>query len=262
MKRKAVLAGNWKMNLGPAQSLDFLKSWSNYSWTPGKAEMWLFPSTISIPSIQSNATLRTANFILGAQNCSSEPSGAFTGETSAKMLKDAKVPLVLIGHSERRSLFLETDAVLVKKARLAVQEDLHVLYCIGESLQERQSGKTLDVIFQQLDAVLTDETLKAQVGTTIDFAYEPVWAIGTGQVATPEIAQAVHHEARGRIRTRLGDESASKVRILYGGSVQPDNFASLLLQKDIDGGLVGGASLKADAWNKLWKIICETTEQG
>lgn len=262
MSRTPVLAGNWKMNLGPNQALSYLSSWSNYSWPKSNAEMWLFPSLLSASAIGANTKVVPLAFRLGAQNCASEAAGAYTGEVSADMLKDAGIPLVLIGHSERRTLFQETDATLLKKALLSVQAGRHILYCVGESLTERESGKTLEVIFRQIDAVLNEATLRTQVGVTIDFAYEPVWAIGTGRVATPEIAQAVHQEVRRRIEGALGVDTASKVRILYGGSVQPDNFASLLLQKDIDGGLVGGASLKADAWNKLWKIICETTEEG
>jgi triosephosphate isomerase (TIM) len=265
MTRKPILAANWKMNFGPREAKHFLASWSSLNWPKSAAEMWIFPPILSIPSVQESmqdAHLKNLSPRVGAQNCSTALQGAFTGETSVKMLKEIGIPLVLIGHSERRNLFHETDAELTQKAKLAVENACQVLFCIGESLSERESGQTNAVILRQIEALTADPILKEHLGISVHLAYEPVWAIGTGKVATPEMAQEVHAAIRAEIERATSPKQAKAIRILYGGSVQPDNFEALLSQEDIDGGLVGGASLKADAWNRLWQITCKMTEEG
>jgi triosephosphate isomerase len=186
---------------------------------------------------------------VAAQNMHFEKEGAFTGEVSAAMLKDVGVSHVILGHSERRQYFAETDQGVAKKTKVALDNAITPISCVGETLAEREAGRTKDVVGRQvgaiLDAVTADETRKVVI------AYEPVWAIGTGKVATPEQAQEVHAFIRGRIAAKHGKGVADVLRILYGGSVKPDNVKGLMAMPDIDGALVGGASLKAEDFSQL-----------
>ena len=192
------------------------------------------------------AALHGSPVVVGAQNCHPEKEGAFTGEMSVGMILETGATLVIVGHSERRHGFGETDEFLNKKAKAAIAAGLEVIFCVGELLAEREANRTEAVLETQLSrglAGLTPEDLRKVV-----IAYEPVWAIGTGKVATTEQAQAAHAFIRGRIAAAFGEKSASELLIQYGGSVKPDNAAALLHQPDIDGALVGGASLKADSF--------------
>ena len=190
-------------------------------------------------------------FALGAQNMHWEDSGAFTGEVSAPMLKAFGVTHVIIGHSERRHVFFETDQFVNKKMAAALKHRLMPIMCVGETLQEREASKTVEVVMRQLENGLSG--IPAEAAATVVIAYEPVWAIGTGKTATPEQAQLVHGSIREFLDDSWGKAAAAETRILYGGSVTPDNIDSLLAKPDIDGALVGGASLKADSCAKIFR---------
>lgn len=225
---KKLIVGNWKMN----QTLPLAKAFfAELKTVELEHEAWIAPQALHVSLCLQMAP---EGVLIGAQNTSQEEHGAFTGENSPYSLKELGGRFVIVGHSERRQLFSETDEQLVKKVRKALGLGLSVIYCVGETLAEREQNKTFDVIKRQLEVGLKD--LGAYDPHLLIVAYEPVWAIGTGKVATPAQAQEVHAFIRGR----LGD----KTRLLYGGSVKPDNVAELLKQNDIDGALVGGASLK------------------
>ena len=207
----------------------------------GDAELAVFPPAVFLMRV--NELLAGSEIALGAQNVCDQESGAFTGEVSAAMLKESGCRYALVGHSERRTLYLETDQLVAARFAAAVSAGLMPVLCVGETLDEREQGITEDVVARQIDAVIDNSGIEAISRAVI--AYEPVWAIGTGKVATPEQAQEVH----AFIRARLAQHDASiaeQVKILYGGSMNPSNAAELLSQTDIDGGLIGGASLKAD----------------
>ena len=193
--------------------------------------------------------LEGSKVFLAGQNMHSEPSGAYTGEIAPTMLTDVGCTHVILGHSERRQYFGETDDGVAKKTKVALDNGLLPISCVGETLEEREGGKTMDVVGRQVDAIL--KAVSAEEATEVVVAYEPVWAIGTGKVATPEQAQEVHAFIRKRVGEVHGPTVADAVRILYGGSVKPDNVKGLMALPDVDGALVGGASLKADSFLKL-----------
>lgn len=239
--RKPLVAGNWKMN-GSRQSAQALIEGVLSGMAGVKAEVAVCPPFVYLGQVKTQ--LQGSAVALGAQNVSHRENGAFTGETSTSMLKDMGCDYVIIGHSERRSLYGEDDAVVAEKVIATSKAGLKPILCVGELLDERQQGITEAVVGRQLDAVLHKEGGLAALGSAV-IAYEPVWAIGTGMTATPAQAQAVH----AFIRQRLAAHDASlaqKMRILYGGSVKGDNAEELFAQTDIDGGLIGGASLKAE----------------
>jgi triosephosphate isomerase len=186
---------------------------------------------------------------VAAQNMYFEKEGAFTGEVSPTMLTDLGVTHVILGHSERRAYFGETDEGVARKTKVALDNGLTPISCVGETLAEREAGRTMDVVGRQVDAVL--QAVSADEAVKVVIAYEPVWAIGTGKVATPEQAQEVHAFVRGRIASKHGRGVSDVLRVLYGGSVKPDNVKGLMALPDVDGALVGGASLKADSFLKL-----------
>ncbi len=235
--RDFIVAGNWKMN-GDAQLVDhFLEGLSHASF-PAAVEVVLCPPAVYLGSF-GDAAAR-----IGAQNCSSEASGAFTGELSVEMLQDVGCKYVLVGHSERRALFGETDSVVAQKVKTVSDSGLLPILCVGETLEERQSGDYLNVVSKQVVSGLS--LLDKKQTAAVVLAYEPVWAIGTGLTATPEQAQEVHASIRQVLETLIDEDISRKVKILYGGSVNAGNAAELFAQQDIDGGLVGGASLKFD----------------
>ncbi|NDG85762.1 MAG: triose-phosphate isomerase, partial [Proteobacteria bacterium] len=203
------------------------------------------------------SSVKTAgiNAEIGAQNFHAEKSGAFTGEISGPMLLELGVNQLLIGHSERRQYFGETDELILAKVKSALAQGFEVLFCIGELLSERQGGMTEAVLQEQLTRVLRDPACAEAFGTKLHLAYEPVWAIGTGVVATPEQAESTHAFIRNLLNGKLVAEKAEKTKILYGGSVTPANFKDLLACPNIDGGLVGGASLKPESFQALWELI-------
>lgn len=204
------------------------------------AELIVFPPSIFLMKV--GGMLNGSDISLGAQNVCDQAAGAFTGEISASMLKDCGCRYAIVGHSERRALYLESDQLVAGRFAMAVESGLTPILCIGESLQEREKGSTEAVVARQLDAVIESQGISAIANSVI--AYEPVWAIGTGKVATPEQAQAVHRFIRNKLAA-LDSVVAQKVQILYGGSMNSKNAKDLLSQPDIDGGLIGGAALKA-----------------
>ena len=238
--RQPLVAGNWKMNGSRASVKELLEAVKNGMGSVAKAEVAVCAPYIYIPDTQSQ--LAGTEIAWGGQNLSTEASGAFTGEIAASMLLDFGCKYVIVGHSERRTLYGEDDALVAKKFGVALAAGLVPIFCVGESLEEREQGITEEVVARQLDAVTQAEGVAALADAVI--AYEPVWAIGTGKTATPEQAQDVHAFIRERVAQQDG-EVAEELRILYGGSMKPGNAAELLAKPDIDGGLIGGASLKA-----------------
>ncbi len=206
----------------------------------GNADLVVCPPAIFLPKV--GGMLAESDVAMGAQNVCDQESGAFTGEISAQMLKQSGCRYAIVGHSERRCLYLESDELVAARFAMALKSGLTPILCVGESLQEREQGITETVVSRQIDAVIELSGISAIANSVI--AYEPVWAIGTGKVATPEQAQAVHRFIRAKL-AELDEQVAEKVQILYGGSMNPSNAAELLSQPDIDGGLIGGASLKA-----------------
>lgn len=234
---KKLMVGNWKMHKSVKDCATFFETF-NKGFT-NKREAWIASQAIHFPIVEE---LKTLTMQAGLQNCSEHVEGAFTGEISPRALKDMNGHFVILGHSERRQYFHETSKLLNHKVRTALKEGLVVIYCAGETLSEREAGQTLAIIEDQIHQGLNDQS-HAHLDNLI-VAYEPVWAIGTGKTATPAQAQEVHAHIRQLLREKFPAFGA-KTRILYGGSVKPDNVEELLAQKDIDGGLVGGASLKA-----------------
>ena len=240
--RKPLIAGNWKMNLDGAGATALARAISDASPAYGKVDLLVCPPFVYLKTVGS--VVDGGTVLLGAQNMSHEKSGAFTGETSASMLKDCGATHVILGHSERRHIYKETDADVNKKTLAAHAAGLVPIVCVGELLEEREAGKTAEVIRTQFDGSLAGVSAELMAATVI--AYEPVWAIGTGKVATPQQAEEVHADLRKLIAERYNAATAEQVRILYGGSVKPDNAAELLGQPNVDGALIGGASLKAE----------------
>ena len=237
--RRPIVAGNWKMHGSRAENSALVDGVLG-AWSAGAAEGVICPPFVYLQDLA--RVLRDTPLRLGAQDVCAEPVGAFTGEVSAAMLRDVGCEYVIVGHSERRALYGESDTLVARKFAAALGKGLVPILCVGESLAERDAGHTHDVVGRQLDAVL--DLSGATPFATAVIAYEPVWAIGTGRVATPEQAQDVHAFVRGRIAGRDAT-IASSVRILYGGSVKAGNAADLFSRPDIDGGLIGGASLVA-----------------
>jgi triosephosphate isomerase len=237
--RSSLIAGNWKMN-GSLQSVTELVDGIR-AGDAGKAELAVFPPAVFLMKV--GGMLADSKCALGAQNVCDQEAGAFTGEVSAAMLKQCGCRYALVGHSERRSLYLETDQLVAARFAMALASGLIPILCVGETLDEREQGITEAVVARQIDAVIDVSGIGGIAQAVI--AYEPIWAIGTGKVATPDQAQEVHAFIRGKL-AQLDAGVAEQVKILYGGSMNPSNAAELLSQDDIDGGLIGGASLKAD----------------
>ncbi|GAB4297509.1 MAG: hypothetical protein Kow0098_21780 [Ignavibacteriaceae bacterium] len=248
--RRKIIAGNWKMNndlSGTQQLISNLISGLN-GLTPN-CEIIICPPFTSLQ--EAGSLIKNTILKLGAQNMYFEDSGAFTGEISPSMLKSVGCEYVILGHSERRTIFNESDEMINKKILKAVSSGLKPIFCVGESLQQREDGITRNVVKEQIKKGLS--SLGENELAQIIIAYEPVWAIGTGKTATPEQAQEVHSFIRELIASDYSENTARKLIILYGGSVKPDNTAELLKQPDIDGALVGGASLKSDSFLSIVK---------
>jgi len=244
--RRPLISGNWKMNINHLETIQVVQKLA-YRLTPadtGAADVSIHPPFTSLRSAQTVIDSDELPIALGAQNCHWEPSGAFTGEISPVMLAKLNVRYVIVGHSERRQLVGEDDAMVSRKAAAVFANGMVPIVCVGETLEEREAGSTTEVVSTQVGASL-EGLSPAQVGAMV-MAYEPIWAIGTGRNATPEDAQEVAGVIRGLIRQRWGGPAAATVRIQYGGSVRPDNAAELLAGPDVDGALVGGASLDPD----------------
>lgn len=241
---KPIFAANWKMNHGPTDARAFMRAFLQHAPRGDRRTLAFFPPAITLPAVVA-ALGDHPEILVGAQNVYHEATGAFTGEISAGMARDAGARLVLVGHSERRHLFGETDEQTARKCELVIQAGLTPMLCVGETLDEREAGRTEQVVVRQLGAGLA-ALEPAQIGTVL-VAYEPVWAIGTGRTATPADASTVHAAIRAALRARVG-ERAAVMPILYGGSVNRGNAKLLLAAPDVDGLLVGGASLDASNW--------------
>ena len=240
--RKKIVAGNWKMNTTVAEGLALAKGIvEKVEEVPADVTLVVAPPFTHLTTVAQ--VLEGTPIRLSAQNCADEPKGAFTGEVSAAMLKDAGCAYTILGHSERREYYGETSAKLVKKMALAFENGLDVIFCVGEKLAERQEGIHFDVVATQISEVLF--TLTAEQMAHVVVAYEPVWAIGTGVTATAAQAQEIHGFIRNTLSAHFGEEVAESTTILYGGSCKPSNAKELFACPDIDGGLIGGASLKA-----------------
>lgn len=245
--RRPLIAGNWKMNNNGSESVALVGQLKGMLADASGVDVVVAPPFTALGAVA--AALTGTPLSLAAQHLFWEESGAFTGEISAAMLKEVGCRYVIIGHSERRQYFGETDETVNKRIRAALRASLIPLVCIGETLAEREGEKTLAVIEGQLTKGLQGLSLTEM--ETVVIAYEPVWAIGTGKTASPQQAQEAHHFIRGLISRTFSSEIAETTRILYGGSVNPDNVDQLMAQPDIDGALVGGASLKADAFARI-----------
>lgn len=239
--RRPLIAGNWKMHQTVGKSVDLARAVASQGRFGPRTDVCVAPVFTALLSVAD--ALKGTGVALAAQDVYDRPEGAFTGEVSVEMLADVGCTMCIVGHSERRQFFGETDAAVRQKIDACLGGGLVPIACLGETLTERDAGLTLDVVRRQLDAMI--ENLDPAHAPKLVLAYEPVWAIGTGRVAKAEDAQLVHAVLRDRVRSKLGDAAADSVRILYGGSVKPDNAATLLAQPDIDGALVGGASLDA-----------------
>lgn len=248
--RIPIIAGNWKMHKTRSEAKELAKGIVERLDGISNVQIVLCPPFTAISSV--SEVIRGTNIELGAQNCHFEDKGAFTGEISPAFLIDAGCRYVIIGHSERRQFFKEDDRLINQKIKKALQVELIPIFCIGETLEERKKEQTFDVLRRQvtngLSGVHPDDPASVVV------AYEPVWAIGTGVTATKEQAQEAHRYIRDLLAGLWGSETAEKVRIQYGGSVKPDNISELMTQDDIDGALVGGASLEAESFTKIVKF--------
>jgi triosephosphate isomerase (TIM) len=245
--RKKLIAGNWKMNKTSSDAAALAEELIAAVGKRSEVDIVVCPPFTALESV--GRILDGSLVKLGAQNMHHEAAGAFTGEVSAPMLRALFATHVILGHSERRTLFGETDAAVNQKVLTALRHQLRPIVCVGETLAEREAGSTLKVVQIQVERAL--EGVAKDQATSVILAYEPVWAIGTGRNATAEQAQEVHAYLRGLLAKLFGDPAAQRVRILYGGSMKPANAPALLGQKDIDGGLIGGASLEARSFLEL-----------
>lgn len=253
--RKPIIGGNWKMNRGtPVETKEMIEKLIPLIKEINNVDIVIAPPFTSLFSAYSIS--KDTNVKLGAQNMYFEEKGAFTGEISANFLKEIGVEYVILGHSERRNIFNESDALINKKLKKALSSDLKPIVCIGEHLNERLSGKTKEIITNQMRETFKELNSHQMRETVI--AYEPIWAIGTGKTATPEQAEEIHVFIRDLISQTFDQETADLVRIQYGGSIKPINAEELFSKENIDGGLVGGASLQADSLSQIIKAADKT----
>src|SRR5215208_64233 len=246
--RKPVIAGNWKMYKTLSEAVDTALALKPLVANANHCEVVIAPVFTAIKTVADR--LEGSNVRVAGQDCSTEvEEGAHTGEVMASMLRDVGARYVIVGHSERRQFYAETDPVVNKKTRAGLASGLTVIMCVGETLEQRDKGSAENVVSQQLNGGLSG--LTALDLDRIIIAYEPVWAIGTGRTATPEQAQEIHAFVRRVFADRFSQEAASRLRVLYGGSVKPDNIAGLMRQPDVDGALVGGASLEAESFARI-----------
>jgi triosephosphate isomerase (TIM) len=250
--RTKIIAGNWKMNLDFAQAMALTDAVVLGTDDSIKSQIILAPPFPYLPEIIQRTNLRT-NIFIAAQNCSDKVSGAYTGEVSASMLRSIGLDAIIIGHSERRSYYFETNSVIAEKIKRCLENNMEPIFCCGESQSQRKGGTHFETVKQQLDEGLF-QIGNARIGDCI-IAYEPVWAIGTGVNATAEEAQEMHQFIRNQVKEKYSEEIANQIRILYGGSVNATNANSLFASPDVDGALIGGASLKAEEFISIIKSM-------
>jgi len=247
--RKYVIAGNWKMHKTNSESEQLAEAIKSKTTSIEKAQMIICPPSTALSTV--SKVVKDSNIAVGAQNMYWERQGAFTGELSSEMIKSTGATYVIIGHSERRQYFHETDETVNKKVLYALQTNLSPIICIGESLGQREEGITKDIINDQLEGSLKDITAEQMIRIIV--AYEPIWAIGTGKTATPDQAQDVHSFIRSKLQSMYDAATSNSVILQYGGSVKPSNAHELLQQNDIDGALVGGACLESESYSEIIK---------
>ena len=245
--RKPIIAGNWKMNKLTSEAVELASELKNKAGSIADREIVLCPPFTVLSSVKK--VIAGSRIRLGAQNMHWEVRGAYTGEVSPSMLKDIGCDYVILGHSERRQYFGETNEAVNRKAKTAFSTGLIPIVCVGETLAQREKGDTLKVIEEQINTGLSGLTSEESKGLVV--AYEPVWAIGTGKTATPDQAEEVQRFIRKLLGQMFGKENTQAIRILYGGSINPDNISALMSCENVDGGLVGGASLKAESFLKV-----------
>ena len=248
--RKKIVAGNWKMNNNKSETADLIQALKSLSFSTDVRVM-VAPAFTHLA--QAEELTQGGRIEVLAQNMNANDSGAFTGEISAKMLNSIGINKVILGHSERRAYYNETDAELKQKVKTALTHDMEVVFCFGEELDQRKAGSHFEVVQSQLETVLFD--LHSTEWSKIILAYEPVWAIGTGETASPEQAQDIHAFIRGLIASKYDEDLAQDVSILYGGSVKSANASAIFSQPDVDGGLIGGASLNAEDFTAIIQSI-------
>lgn len=255
--RSFLIAGNWKMNCGPKETSSLLEGIKEKKSTSTTVESLVCPPMISlVPAAKELEGVEKIS--LGAQNVYFEDNGAFTGEVSTQMLKEVGCQYVILGHSERRQYFGESDKTVNTKANKALEDGLKPIICVGESLDQRQAGNHEEVVQKQVQAALVG--VEDEDSANITVAYEPIWAIGTGETASPEQAQDMHQTIRNILADLYSEEAAEHIQLLYGGSMKPHNAEELLAQPDVDGGLIGGASLKADSFTEIIQIADRLAE--
>ena len=257
MGRRLLIAGNWKMNLDLYESYQLAKAVAEGVESFKNIDVLISPAFISLGVV--GQKFKDSNLLIAAQNCHYEDSGAYTGEISLDMIRSTGVDWVIIGHSERRAIFGETDEIVAKKVKHALSNGFHVIGCVGESLEQRENGEQEKVVKTQVEAFL--QNLSENELKNLVIAYEPVWAIGTGKVATPEQAEEMHKQIRNIVNGNAGEEAGESILILYGGSVSLANAEELLGQQDIDGALIGGASLKQESFNGIAAIAEDISKE-
>ena len=252
--KNLIIAGNWKMNTGIEEGIKLAEEINQYlsktTLSPNKKIIISPPYTHLYPI---SKIIDPSKIILSSQNCASTENGAYTGEISAKMLSELGVKIVILGHSERRNYFKEDSDILFQKIKIVLKYDMGIIFCVGESLEQRENKKYFEVIENQIKETLfklNDDEIKK-----IIIAYEPVWAIGTGKTASPEEAQEMHEFIRKLIKDKFGEKISENISILYGGSCKPGNAKDIFEKKDVDGGLIGGASLKAQDFIKIIEAL-------
>ena len=248
--RKLIVAGNWKMNTGIEEGTKLAEEINEYLSSknlPENKKVIIAPPFTHLYPI--SKIIDPSKIILSAQNCASTENGAYTGEISAKMLQELGVKVVILGHSERRGYFKEDNETLLKKVKIALKYDLDIVFCVGESLEQRENNKHFDVIKEQISETIFK--LNKDEFKRVIIAYEPVWAIGTGKTATPDQAQEIHEFIRNKIKENFDENTANETTILYGGSCKPSNAKEIFSKKDVDGGLIGGAALKSVDFSKI-----------
>ena len=249
--RKKIVAGNWKMHKNATQTTELLTELMAKIPANTTAQVIVAPTFVNLASAVSQ--LSASTITVAAQNVHQAEGGAFTGEITADMLKSVGVNTVILGHSERRAIFNESDALIAEKVNTALKHEMTVIFCFGEELKDRQDKQHFNIVENQLRAGLFQ--IEKASWTNVVLAYEPVWAIGTGETASPEQAQEMHEFIRETVRKSFGADIADAVTILYGGSVKPDNAVEIFSKPDVDGGLIGGAALKADDFLAIVKAI-------
>lgn len=256
--RKPLIVGNWKMNNSIAESVDLAEKLTKTIKDIAGVEVAVAPPFTALGSVRE--AIKGSNIKLSAQNLFWEDKGAYTGEVSPLMIRDLDCEYVIIGHSERREYFKESDEIVNKKIKAALRNKLKAIVCVGESLKEREENKTIQVIESQikkgLEGISNSELRTTNHEVRLTIAYEPVWAIGTGRNATPSQANEVHAYIRKLLSQIFNEDIASNIKILYGGSVKPSNSAELMSEKEIDGALVGGASLEAESFTQIVRSAC------